>query len=192
MPRRTDARERVLRTAGALLRSQGYHGTGLNQVLTESRAPKGSLYFHFPGGKEQLATESIELTGAELRRLLERLLASANTPREALHTVTEALAAELDSSDYRDGCPIATVALESCAGHDPVRKASEDVYRSWLNVVTDYLRDNGFDSERAKSRSVLIIAALEGALLLAKTQRDTAPLRTVADQLGDLIDEESS
>lgn len=190
MPRRTDARERVLRTATELFRAQGYHGTGLNQVLADSGAPKGSLYFHFPGGKQQLATESLERSGTELCDLIEAALAAARSPAGAVRAVATTLAETLSSSDFRDGCPIATVALESGVAGEAVRQASERAYRSWLEVVADYLRRHDFGPQHAEALAVLIISSIEGALLLAKTQRDTAPLRTVADQLAALLETE--
>src|SRR5690242_14581980 len=103
MPKKTDTRDRVLRTAATLFRTQGYHATGLNQVLAEGGAPKGSLYFHFPGGKEQLAVESLQLSAGEFCDQLRH----AGSLDEAL----ELLGEQLVASDFRAGCPIATVAL---------------------------------------------------------------------------------
>lgn len=191
MPRRTDARERVLRTASELFRTRGYHGTGLNQVIAESGAPKGSLYFHFPGGKQQLAAESVERSGGEFCELFGRVLRDARTPAGALDAAVRALAENLAASDFQHGCPIATVALESTVDIDVVRQAGDRAYRSWLDVLADFLREHGFSASRARDLAVLVIAAIEGALLLARTQRDTAPLYTVAGQLARLIDEEN-
>src|SRR6266545_1604570 len=110
MVRRTDTRQRVLHTAVELFRTQGYHGTGLNQVLAEGGAPKGSLYFHFPGGKEQLAVEAVALGGTELCAMIAATLAAARNPVAGLDAIVDAIATDLAESDFRRGCPIATVA----------------------------------------------------------------------------------
>src|SRR5919109_4577663 len=99
MAPRTDTRDRVIQTAASLFRAQGYHATGLNQVIAEGRAPKGSLYFHFPGGKEQLAVESLTLAGDELCSALQAALASTPDPVEALDRVVGLLGAALEASD---------------------------------------------------------------------------------------------
>ena len=87
MPKRSDSRDRMLQTAGELLHRQGYTATGLNQILDESRAPKGSLYFHFPGGKEELMSLALERTSASLTEMLERILAAAPSGEQALDAI---------------------------------------------------------------------------------------------------------
>ncbi|ONI78668.1 TetR family transcriptional regulator [Actinosynnema sp. ALI-1.44] len=180
MPKKNDTRERVLRTAATLFRAQGYHATGLNQVLAEGGAPKGSLYFHFPGGKEQLAVESLQLSGGELCEQL-KLAAS-------LDDVIDLLATRLEESDFRDGCPITTVALDAAGDSEQIREACDTAYLSWESVIADYLERQGVPSPAALATTVL--AAIEGALILARTRKDVTPLRQVGDHLKLLIHKE--
>jgi TetR/AcrR family transcriptional repressor of lmrAB and yxaGH operons len=186
MSKRTDTRERVLRAAATLFQAQGYHGTGLNQVLAEAAAPKGSLYFHFPGGKEQLAAEAVDLTGGELCRLIEATLANAADLAGAVERVIDLLAQVLSGSDFTLGCPVAAVALE--AGDNAwLRSACDKAYRSWIDVVARFLAGHGLAEEQARTLATVTVAAIEGALLLARTQRDLAPLRAVAGHVRDVI-----
>jgi TetR/AcrR family transcriptional repressor of lmrAB and yxaGH operons len=180
MPRRTDTRERVVRTAADLFRSQGYHATGLNQVLSEGGAPKGSLYFHFPGGKEQLAVEAVALAGKELGDALTAVLAAVPDPAQALSRALELLGRELLASDFRSGCPIATVALDAASDSEPIRVACEDAYASWQQVIAAHVGDDDL--------AVVVLAAIEGALLLSRTRRSLDPLHAVAAHLGALLE----
>ncbi|MFD1149492.1 TetR/AcrR family transcriptional regulator [Saccharothrix hoggarensis] len=180
MPRRTDTRQRVVRTAARLFRDQGYHATGLNQVLTEGGAPKGSLYFHFPNGKEQLAAEAVSLAGNDIRDDLAAVLDAEPDPAKALSHVVERLGANLLASDYRSGCPVATVALDAAADSEPIRRACEDVYASWHAVIAARVGDDDV--------ATVVLAAIEGALLLARTRRSLAPLHAVAARLGVLLE----
>ena len=117
-------RERMLETTGRLLQQQGYAATGLNQVVAESRAPKGSLYFHFPGGKEQLAAEALERSGSSWAGSLDDVLGSARTTAGAMKRWVRMLAAQLEASDYAAGCPVATVALEAAPRSDAISVAA--------------------------------------------------------------------
>jgi TetR/AcrR family transcriptional repressor of lmrAB and yxaGH operons len=177
VPKKTDTRERVLRTAASLFRSQGYHATGLNQVLAEGGAPKGSLYFHFPGGKEQLAVEALQLSseqfGAELRQA------------GSLDGALEVLGKRLVESDFRDGCPIATVALDVASDSDPIREACEAAYAMWERMIAEFLDRKGVPD--AQGLATVVLAMIEGALLRARTQRDLAPLRQVGKYLKTLV-----
>ncbi|NBE50247.1 TetR/AcrR family transcriptional regulator [Streptomyces boluensis] len=183
MPRRTDTRERVLRTAATLFQTQGYHATGLNQVLAEGGAPKGSLYFHFPGGKEQLASEALTLAGAEMCLLIKTALDAAEKPEAAVDTVLAHLADALTASDFTAGCPVATVALDTAGSSDTIRSACDEVYRSWTDTIAAYLVAHGADADRAATLAVVLLASIEGALLLARTRRDVAPLLAVGAHL---------
>lgn len=180
MAKRGETRERLLRTAAVLFQTQGYHATGLNQVVAEGNAPKGSLYFHFPGGKEQLAAESLALSAGEVQ---ERLRSVTD-----LDDALDLFAAQLVASDFRDGCPIATVALDAAAESDQIRTACASAYGSWRAVLTDFLVRQGIHVDRAPGLATTVLAAVEGALLLAKTQRDVSPLRQVAADMRILIE----
>ncbi|CCH27893.1 TetR/AcrR family transcriptional regulator [Actinosynnema sp. NPDC047251] len=182
MPRRTDTRERMVRTAAQLFHAQGYHATGLNQVLAEGGAPKGSLYFHFPGGKEQLAAEAVTLAGGELCHALRAVLEATPDPVEALDQALRLLGDQLAASDFTHGCPIATVALDASAESEPIRGACVDVYDSWQQVIAEHL-----DRADADELAVVVLAAIEGAVLLARTRRDLSPLHAVGARLGVLL-----
>ncbi|PXY30936.1 TetR/AcrR family transcriptional regulator [Prauserella muralis] len=190
MARRTATRERMLDTAAELFHTQGYHATGLNQLLIEGGAPKGSLYFHFPGGKEQLAAEAVALSGQRLCAVLRSAFAGEADPGAGLAAVLDHLAESLTESGFRRGCPLSTVALDAAADSEPIRKACADGYASWQRAIEDALTGAGVPAPGAARLAVLAVASLEGALLLARTRRDLEPLRQVGEHLAAQIAEE--
>jgi len=180
------SREAFIKTTGRLLRRQGYSATGLNEIVSRSGAPKGSLYFHFPGGKEELAAVAMERTGEELRGAIAAVIASSPRASESLSRLIDGLAGGLEASGYRDGCPIATVTLEAAASSETVRLAAERVFASWLGALEDGLEADGLDPAAATRRALFVLSAIEGALLLARARSDLAPLRAVRDELAAL------
>jgi TetR/AcrR family transcriptional repressor of lmrAB and yxaGH operons len=192
MVRRTDTRQRMLDTAADLFHSQGYHATGLTQLTTAGGAPKGSLYFHFPGGKEQLAAEAVRLSSERTGALLEAILRDAPDAVTAIDRAVEALASFLTESDFQRGCPLATVALDAAAESEPIREACADGYSSWHEILTTYLAEQQLPAERADELATVVLAGIEGGLLLARTRRDLAPLRAVATHLHTTLDREFS
>ncbi|MCI2423050.1 TetR/AcrR family transcriptional regulator [Saccharopolyspora sp. K220] len=177
----------MLDTAMELLQRQGYHATGVNQVLAESDAPRGSLYFHFPGGKQQLAAEAVAASGRQVGDLLAAVLAEASGPDEAVAAVVAFFGQALEESDFRSGCPVATVALEASADSPEVRSACECAYSSWLERLRTVFAGWGIPESRAAELAVTALSMLEGALLLCKVQRDLTALRTVGDQLVEML-----
>jgi TetR/AcrR family transcriptional repressor of lmrAB and yxaGH operons len=192
MVRRTDTRQRMLDTAADLFHSQGYHATGLTQLTTAGGAPKGSLYFHFPGGKEQLAAEAVRFSSERTGALLEAILRDAPDAVTAIDRAVEALASFLTESDFQRGCPLATVALDAAAESEPIREACADGYSSWHGILKEYLAGQQLPAERADELATVVLAAIEGGLLLARTRRDIAPLRAVATHLHATLDREFS
>jgi AcrR family transcriptional regulator len=177
------SREAFIRTTGRLLRQQGYAATGVNEIVAVSGAPRGSLYFHFPGGKEQLAVAAITQAGEELTQAIEAILSSRATLGEALAQLVDALAAGLAASDYADGCPVATVALETANSSAAVRAAAAGAFDAWLAALTSRLADAGLGRQAAARRATLVLAAIEGGLLLARARRSVEPLHAVRDEL---------
>jgi TetR/AcrR family transcriptional repressor of lmrAB and yxaGH operons len=177
------SRDAFIDTTGRLLRRQGYAGTGLNEIVARSGAPKGSLYFHFPGGKEELAVAAMQRAGEQLRAAIAALLAASEDLGEALAGLVDALASGLERSGYRDGCPIATVTLESAAESDGVRETAAAAFESWLEPLEARLRQAGLAAPAARRRALLVLSAIEGALILARASRDIAPLVAVREEL---------
>jgi TetR/AcrR family transcriptional regulator, lmrAB and yxaGH operons repressor len=183
----SSSRDAFIDTTARLLRRQGYAATGLNEIVARSGAPKGSLYFHFPGGKEQLALAAMDRAGEQLREAITATLASSDDLGEALSRLLDALAAGLEQSGYRDGCPIATVALEAASDSEPLRASAAGAFDSWLAALEQRLRGDGFAPPAARQRALHILSAIEGALILSRAMHDVGPLRAVRDELVALV-----
>ena len=187
MKKGDQTRGRMIDTTARLLQAQGYHGTGLGQVLAEAKAPKGSLYFHFPGGKEELAAEALRRSAGEGREAVLAVVVAAPSPFAAIKSVCELLASRLEASDFVDGCPIATVALEAAPTSQMLHEACAEAYRTWEGVIEDRLRAEGVPAARAERIATTVLAAIEGALVLSKAARSATPLRRVGAELPALL-----
>jgi TetR/AcrR family transcriptional repressor of lmrAB and yxaGH operons len=177
------SRDAFIAATGKLLRRQGYDATGVNEIVAESGAPKGSLYFHFPGGKEELALAAMLREGGKLRVAIASVMSSSDDPGEALGRLVDALAHGLESSGYQDGCPIATVTLEAANRSPAVHEAAAAVFDTWIEPLEERLLAAGLDANTARRRAVLALAAIEGALILARARRDLEPLAAVREEL---------
>jgi AcrR family transcriptional regulator len=161
-------RERILYATAELFRRQGYSGTGLKQVVAEARAPFGSLYHHFPGGKQQLADEVIRAGGAFFQALVTAVYDEESTAEASVRAVFEGAAATLASTDFQDACPIATVALEVASTNEDLRRATAEVFEQWTIALAERLAD--------RDRALAVLAALEGAFVLCRAQRTVEPM----------------
>jgi TetR/AcrR family transcriptional repressor of lmrAB and yxaGH operons len=181
--RERSSRDAFVKTTARLLRRQGYAATGLNEIVAASGAPRGSLYHHFPGGKEQLAIAAMRGAGAQLADGIDAVLASSENLGVALGRLVDGLAAGLEASGFADGCPVATVALEAAGTSEPIRDAAREAFDSWLRALRKRLMYAGYGEQDARRRAMLLLAAIEGALILARAQRDVAPLASVREEL---------
>ena len=178
-------RQKLVAATGALLRRQGFHATGLSDIVEESGAPRGSLYFHFPGGKDELATAALAAAGQEWRARVEAVVASAPDLGSAISNIVDLLADDLAASKFQHGCPVAAVALETTS--EPVRKAIVAHYAAWETGIAEHLGRLGVPAIAAKQLAVVALASIEGALLLARVQRSKAPLLTVGKALRAMV-----
>jgi TetR/AcrR family transcriptional regulator, lmrAB and yxaGH operons repressor len=178
-------RRKLVDAAGALMRRQGFHATGLSDIVAESGAPRGSLYFHFPGGKDELACEAIDMAGAAWRARIEAATARAPDPGAAIEAVVELLAEDLEASGFQNGCPAAAVALETMSPR--VRKTVLAHYTRWEIGIAERLAASGIAEPIARQLATVALSAIEGALLLARVQKSRAPLVTVGQALRSMV-----
>lgn len=177
----------MIDAAGDLLQRVGYRGASMSQMIKHSGAPRGSIYHHFPGGKDELVREALLSSGGAWREHVATLIADEPDLGEALKLTCRALADRLEASGFQDGCPIATVALEASSDVPVVRETCAAHFKENEALIAARGRAAGLDDEQAAALATLVLSTLEGALLLAKTYGDTAPLITAGETLARLL-----
>jgi len=174
-------KEKLILTASRLFRKQGYHATGLNQILKESGVPKGSLYHYFPDGKETLAIEAIHHAGESLHRLIESRLSLHDDPITAISVFIDETADEIFNQEMIIPSSVSLLALETASLSEPLRAACEACFRDWESLYARKLSSHGMSEDAAKKRGALIELMIEGALITALTKQDRESLHLVAD-----------
>jgi TetR/AcrR family transcriptional regulator, lmrAB and yxaGH operons repressor len=167
MPRPDRSRAALVDTAAVLFRRQGYAATGVNQILDTADVKAGSLYHHFPNGKQGLAAAVVDTVGAGIERQLRRFLDSGSPVADVVDGWIELLASGL-SSDQRDGCPVEPIATESVNASPLVREASARAFGGWCQALTDRLQADGWPEQEAEQTALAVIALVEGALILSR------------------------
>ncbi|MET0678513.1 MAG: TetR/AcrR family transcriptional regulator [Bradyrhizobium sp.] len=163
--------------AAKLFRQRGYHGTALQDILAESGSPRGSLYFHFPDGKEEIGGAALTLAGETVRLAIAKAAETSGDAETFLVQVIRAMAAELETSGYREGCPIATTALETSAQSEVLGAVTQAAFQKWELELKRGLFRFGLPAGDADLIATMMLSQLEGALLLARTYRSLEPLQ---------------
>jgi AcrR family transcriptional regulator len=175
MPRPDRSRAALIDSAATLFRRQGYAATGLNQILDEAGVKPGSLYHHFPRGKQQLAAAVVDGAGSGIEQLLRRFLATGRPAADVVDRWIDLLMAGL-AGDQRDGCPIEPIATESVNASPAVREASARAFKGWCAAVEDRLLVDGWRDQDAETVALAVISLIEGALILSRISGDPAAL----------------
>jgi len=175
-PTRRDGRQRLLNGARRLLAEKGYSGMELRDVAERGKAPRGSIYHHFPGGKRQLAIEAAELEGSEIRVAIERSLEERGLG-ETLTMFGETFRRRVKDKPEHLGCPVAAAAL--ARREDPALAATATAaFKSWEAPIAAALRDEGVPAKDAENFAGLVVSTIEGALIRARAAGDEAPLES--------------
>jgi TetR/AcrR family transcriptional repressor of lmrAB and yxaGH operons len=176
MAKRPDSKGNTLAAAARLFRQQGYHGTTLHDILDAAQSPRGSLYFHFPRGKEEIGEAALTLAGEAIRQAIGRAAETSDSALVFVTRVARGMAADLERSGYKDGCPIATTALEAAAQSDVLGATARGAFMGWEREIARGLERFGIDAADAATTAAHVLSQLEGALLLARTYRSLEPL----------------
>jgi len=180
MAKRSDAKERMVQAARQLIRERGYHATAISDVLERSGAPRGSVYFHFPGGKPQLAVEAAESHAHEQVRYIDRAAEHADSAAGLVQAYLDLAREGMLASDYARGCGIAPLVTESAQQESA---AIGDVGRRGFTVMADRLSfhfvELGLDGGPARELADAVLAGVEGALVTSRAMRSPAPFDAV-------------
>jgi AcrR family transcriptional regulator len=181
-------RDRIVTATGELFRRHGYNGTSLKQVTMAARAPFGSLYHSFPGGKEELGEAVVLTSGQAYGELFEAVYDQAAGPAEAVTDFFDGAAQVLVETDYVDACPIGTVALEVASTNDRLRRATATVFAGWERSVAGRFAAAGIAPGDAEELATTLVAAVEGGFMLSRAARSPEPMRRTGRAVRRLVE----
>jgi AcrR family transcriptional regulator len=176
-------REAILTAAAEIMRRKGYGAVGMKDIVAASGAPIGSLYHHFPGGKLQIAREALVNAGTAYGMLIPTLMDPYTDLGEAIAAAFDQAAEDMAGTGFANMCPVASVAAETADTEEELRLAAAAVFTGWLDGGAAYFVSRGLAEPAARDVTVIVIAALEGAFVLARTLRSVEPLRTAGRAL---------
>ncbi|WP_100372061.1 TetR/AcrR family transcriptional regulator [Bacillus sp. FJAT-45037] len=180
------SKDKIIDTASRLFQKQGYYATGLNQIIQESGAPKGSLYYYFPNGKEELASVAVGRTADLVTMRIQEGLKDYDDPIEAIQQFILNLANAFKSYETKQGLPVASVALETAQTSEVIRQSCQQAYEKWHEVFAKKLVESGFEEKKALELGLVINAMIEGAFIIVITTKDCEPLRQIARYIPNL------
>jgi TetR/AcrR family transcriptional repressor of lmrAB and yxaGH operons len=185
MVARGSTRQNMLLSAAEVLRERGAAGVTIDAVLSRSGAPRGSVYYHFPDGRNQLLTEALQFAGDKITALIDGAVDRGGI--SLVHEFVEFWERTLAGSEFTAGCPVVAAAIGSSDDDPELTAVAGEIFTRWRAALTRAFVADGFDEADACSLAVTSIAALEGAVVLCRSTRNAHPLRDVADQLEFLI-----
>ncbi len=179
----SSTRELIIRAACTLLEKQGYPATSLDEIVKESGSPKGSLYYYFPDGKEQIVSEAVLYAGAILVERMRSELAKYDNPIQSLYEYILRLAGKVEEKNFSPGNPLTIVAVESVGSSERISQACREVYVQIEAVLREKLLCCGLSESEAAEQACLTLAGLEGGIILSRVHRTADPLRSIASHL---------
>jgi len=180
----SDSRSRMVESAVILLAKHGLQATSFAEVLEHSGAPRGSIYHHFPEGKDQLIAAAISLAGERAIALLDGL--DGSDAQDVVDGFLGMWRAVLRASDFGAGCSVLAVTV--AADSPPLLAAAGEIFRGWRERLAELLENGGITRATAPALATLIIASSEGAVVLSRAERSFAPFDQVGEQLRVAVD----
>lgn len=174
---------KLLKTTARLIRQQGYNATGISQILAESGVPKGSLYYHFPQGKIELTVGAVNLANETIGVVFERITHSTYTAEEAVQAYCDYYLKEMEQGNFEKGCPFATVTLEASPFVEPIQLACKAAFDHLQGLLEALLIRDGLPDSEASNLALMVLASIEGGLILSKAQKTPDPLQTICQTL---------
>lgn len=171
----------MIRTAAAMLPRRGLHGTGLVEVTKACRAPRGSIYHHFPGGKDELVAEALKLADAFACRMINESGEKAGSPSELFFGLAEILARWMMATQFNGGCPVTAVTLAGPPEGGILESACRQAYENWKTRIAAHLKRLGAPDKSAEKLAHVSVIGFEGALILSRAERSPAAFYAMAE-----------
>lgn len=178
-------RDRLLEAAITLMRRSGLSGAGINEIVREGGAPKGSVYHFFPGGKAQIVEEGLALHTRRVVQFMDHTLASRRAPREKVKALFEAYARRLAEGSFGHSCPAGAVCLDLDPGHEALRTAVSGSFDAYIATIARHFPFD--DAKRSQSFAGLVLTVIEGAWIRGRAERSGKPFLEAGKWLAQMV-----
>ena len=179
-------RDKIIKSASSMIRKGGYHGTGINDLIKEVQVPKGSLYHHFPGGKDEIVDSALEQAAVDLALTFKNAMKGKKDAVEGLNAVIKLYIDDFTKDNLKYGCPLAMVSLDLSNENESLRMTCSRLFDFWIDAIASYLKYKGVKGDiREKAESFLI--QLEGAIMMARVQQSIRPFQLISKDLEQLL-----
>jgi TetR/AcrR family transcriptional repressor of lmrAB and yxaGH operons len=182
-----NTRDQIIAATCDLMEAQGFHATGMTEIIQASGAPRGSLYYYFPDGKEGLAAEAIARTGESIAERIKAGLSADTCLLTSFAHFADQIAAGVEGSYFRAGGPLTAVAMETATTSVRLNQACREAYSRLSGAFAEQLTAAGFSPERSAELAEFITASLEGGIILSRTYHSGDPLRRIGRQIGAML-----
>ena len=187
MARQSNTQARMIDAGGELLSLRGYGRVTMVEVIDHAGAPRGSIYYHFPGGKEELAIKVAAKVGEDTVRLVDYAAERTDSPEAFLLLLIQWHRRRLEKSDFALGCPLAGILANACTESGALRTAVAEVLSSWTTAVVQGLTIKGTPADVARRAAATFVGGVEGAIIMARASRSAAPFDVLADTVPALL-----
>lgn len=184
-----DTKTRIIEIATKLFQQKGYIGVGLSEILKACNISKGSLYHHFPNGKEELLIACLESLNDVITQDIENIFNQYPTTKEAINAMIDQLIVHFETEGTIAGYTFSSIVSEMASLSEPVRHACSLLYAKMQSIYTNKLVEDGFSTEAAESLALTMVATVEGGMMLCLTQKSSFPLKTISLVVPNLLQE---
>lgn len=180
------SRARMIEATINLMRGSGLSGAGINDIVRESGAPKGSVYHFFPNGKLQIVSEALEIYSARVLTFVDQALASKRAPADKIKALFDAFARRVAEGDFQKSCPVGTVGLDLDIEHEELRVILETALSEWRSLIAEHF--DFTDPRRAQSFAGLVLTTIEGGYIRCRAERSSRPFKEAGAWLAELVE----
>jgi len=184
-------RKKIIDTVIELLKVKGYNGVGLQEIINESGTPKGSLYFHFPGGKKEIVETAIKQHGENIDKYFQMVFLGTEDLSIAFKKVIKFWINELESSNFTKGCPIANTTVDLPSIANTTQEICASCFYRMKDVMAERLRRNGMNPAEAEKQATFVLSSLVGAVIMSKAYRNTEPLTMLTERMPRFLEQSS-